>query len=209
MLHLPVTCQGPAVAGRQNLLRREYDIPPRARIAIHLGGANPYCSSLEIAEAFSTLPDWYLLFQGNHLRGFAEKIRNMARRKGARNVIVSKSFFTHLHELEKYLQSADVGIAWYNDLNANFRSAGRSSGKIASYLKFGLPVVANRHPSTEEALAETGCGICVSGMEEISAALDNIVANYDYFSANARQEYERHYRFENYHHAILRFLELA
>jgi hypothetical protein len=69
-------------------------------------------------------------------------------------------------------------------------------------------VVANRYPSTEEALAKPGCGICVDGMSEIAVALGEIFRNYAFFSANARREYDRIYRFENYHQSIREFLNL-
>jgi hypothetical protein len=209
VLHLPVTGQGPAMAERRSWLHKKYAIPAQARIAIHLGGANPYYSSLQIAEIFTEIRGWYLFFQGNHLRGYGEEIRALAKRKGARNIIVAKKFYTEVDSLDRILMSCAVGIAWYNDLNPNFRSAGQSSGKITTYLKFGLPVIANRYPSTEEALAKPGCGICVAGMDGIPFALAKIVENYETFSANARREYERHYRFENYHQPILKFLELA
>ena len=179
VLHLPVTGLGPAVAERQDLLQRRYAIPARARIAIHLGGVNPYYSSLPLAEVFAHMEGWYLIFQGNHLRGYGDEIRRLARQGGARHIIVPKTFYSEIDSLDRILMSCHVGIAWYNDLNANFRSAGQSSGKITAYLKFGLPVIANRYPSTEEALAKTGCGITVARMDEIPAALSHIVANYD------------------------------
>jgi hypothetical protein len=209
VLHLPVTGRGPAVAERRDLLHKKYAIPRQARIAIHLGGANPYYSSLEIAETFLGIRGWYLFFQGNHLGGYGEKIRALAKRKGAHNIIIPDTFYTEIDYLDPILMSCAVGVAWYNDLNANFRSAGQSSGKIAAYLKFGLPVIANRYPSTEEALARPGCGVCVDGMDGIQAALDVIASNYETFSANARGEYEKHYRFENYRQPLLSFLELA
>jgi len=124
------------------------------------------------------------------------------------NIIVLKKFFTEIDSLNSILMSCDVGIAWYNNISLNFSTAGQSSGKIATYLKFGLPVVANRYPSTEEALAKPGCGICVDGMSEIAAALGEISGNYTFLSANARLEYERLYRFENYHQSIREFLNL-
>ncbi|MCX6557980.1 MAG: hypothetical protein NTW95_11215 [Candidatus Aminicenantes bacterium] len=208
-LHLPVTGRGPAKAERLRQLHEQFAIPAHGGIAIHLGGANPYYSSLAIAEVFTKIEGWHLFFQGNHLRGYGEEIRALAKRSGARNIVVLKKFFSEIDALDRILMSASVGIAWYNDLNANFRSAGQSSGKITAYLKFGLPVIANRYPSTEAALATPGCGICVAGLDEIPAALERIAANYDEFSANARREYEKNYRFENYRQPILDFLDLA
>ncbi len=208
-LHLPVTGRGPAVDRRLDLLRQRYNVPPQARLALHLGGANPYYSSLEIASVFAGLPGWFLVFQGNHLRGYREQIRAMAKLRGVNNIIVLKKFFTEIDALEQILMSCDVGVAWYNDISENFRSAGLSSGKITAYLKFGLPVVANRYPSTEKALLETGCGLCVDRPGELPDALTKLSADYERFSANARKEYEKRYRFEKYQLELGEFLGLA
>lgn len=207
-LHLPVTYQGPAMPERGNRLRQKYGIPPHARIAIHLGGVNPYFSSLEIAEIIAEIPGWVLFFQGNNPRGYARKIRKMAKRKGRRNIIVSKRFHTSLDKIFGYLQSADVGIAWYNDLDANFRTAGFSSGKIPAYMRCGLPVLANNLPSISESVARTGCGVCVDELRQIPEALQKIESAYGDYRREALREYEKRYRFENYHAAIRNFFNI-
>lgn len=208
VLYLPVTYQGPAATEHLDLLHRHYGIPPQARIAIHLGGANPYFSSLEIAKVFAKIPAWYLVFQGNHLRGYGEDIRKMAKSSGARNIIVSKLFFPRLEELDGYLQSADLGIAWYNDLNANFRTAGYSSGKISAYMRYGLPILANDLPSLQARIAQVGCGVCVERVEQIPEALQHIEENRQRFRKEVLREYDTRYRFENYIPALQGFLNL-
>jgi glycosyltransferase involved in cell wall biosynthesis len=208
VLYLPVTYQGPAATEHLDLLHRQYGIPPQARIAIYLGGVNPYFSSLEIAEVFAEIPDWYLFFQGNHLRGYGEEIRKMAKSRGARNIIVSKLFLPRLEELDSYLQSADLGIAWYNDLNPNFRTAGYSSGKISAYMRCGLPILANNLPSMQTMVAQKGCGICVERVIQIPGALQKILENYQEFHRQSFQEYESRYRFENYQQSLRIFLDI-
>jgi glycosyltransferase involved in cell wall biosynthesis len=83
-----------------------------------------------------------------------------------------------------------------------------SSGKIPAYLKFGLPVVAKKYPSTSLALEVPKCGLCVDAHNEIPAALRDIVANYEDFSSAACAEYEHRYRFENYLQSIGDFIGL-
>lgn len=207
-LHLPVTYQGPALPERGSLLRRKYGIPPHARIAIHLGGVNPYFSSLEIAEIMAETPGWYLFFQGNNPRGYAREIRRMAKRKGRGNIIVAKRFLTSMDKLFGYVQSADAGIAWYNDVNANFRTAGFSSGKIPAYMRCGLPILANNLPSINESVARTGCGVCVDELRQIPEALQKIENDYGNYRREALREYEKRYRFENYHAAIRDFFNI-
>lgn len=208
VLYLPITYQGPALVERKDLLRQKYKIPPQARIAIHLGGANPYFSSLEIAEVFAKITGWVLFFQGNHLRGFGEEIRRLAKRMGANNIVVAKKFYTRLDKVDRVLQSADVGIAWYNDRNANFRTAGFSSGKISAYLRCGLPILANDLPSLQARIAQVGCGVCVQRVEQIPEALQHIEMNHKDFRKEALREYDHRYRFENYIPALRFFFNL-
>jgi glycosyltransferase involved in cell wall biosynthesis len=207
-LTLPVTGQGNAVREKSNYLHRMLHIPDGKKIALHLGGMNSWFSCLEIAREFATLDGWVIVFQGNHNREYLRHFQRMIRADKTDNIIVLKKFYTEINSLDCILMSCDLGIAWYNDISLNFRTAGQSSGKIASYLKFGLPIVANRYPSTEEALAKPGCGICVDNMNEIPEALGTIAKNYTFFSANALREYERTYRFENYHQSLNEFLNL-
>jgi glycosyltransferase involved in cell wall biosynthesis len=207
-LILPVTCRGNAVAEKSNYLRQALHIPAEKKITIHLGGMNYWFSCMELAQSFAKLDGWVLVFQGNHCREYLRLFQNKIKAENVNNIIALKKFFTEIDSLDLILMSCDVGIAWYNNISLNFSTAGQSSGKIATYLKFGLPVVANRYPSTEEALAEPGCGICVDSMSEIAAALGEISRNYAFFSANARREYERLYRFENYRQPISKFLSL-
>jgi glycosyltransferase involved in cell wall biosynthesis len=207
-LILPVTCRGNAIAEKSDYLRQALHIPAEKKIALHLGGMNFWFSCMEMAQSFAKLDSWVLVFQGNHCREYLRLFQKKIKAEKIDNIIVLKKFFTEIDSLDLILMSCDVGMAWYNNISPNFSTAGQSSGKIATYLKFGLPVVANRYPSTEEALAKPGCGICVDGMSEIAVALGEIFRNYAFFSANARREYDRIYRFENYHQSIREFLNL-
>ena len=207
-LTLPVTCQGNAVREKSNYLRHMLHIPDVKKIALHLGGMNAWFSCLEIAREFAALDGWVIVFQGNHNREYLRLFQRMTKADKTDNIIVLRKFLTEINSLDRILMSCDIGIAWYNDISLNFSTAGQSSGKIASYLKFGLPIIAKRYPSTEEAVAKPGCGICVDSMNKIPEALGTISRDYPFFSANALLEYERRYRFENYHQSLNEFLSL-
>jgi hypothetical protein len=206
LFFLPVTCTGAGSRTASSLLRERYQIPPSSRIALHLGGMNDWHSSLEIARVFCTLPQWALVFQGNHNRGYLKRFRADSDVSQAANIIVSDTFYPDLESLDPVIASADVGIAWYNDITKNFTSAGRSTGKIASYTKFGLPVMATRYPSFEAAVSATGCGVCVDEVGEIPDALARIASDYESFSAAALREYEATYRFESYRQPLIDFV---
>jgi glycosyltransferase involved in cell wall biosynthesis len=205
-LILPVTYMQSSVKEKSLLLRKKYNIRDK-RIALHLGGIQEYHSCIELASAFSEIDDWVLVFHGYYFGNYIDKLRTTFEQRSIKNVFISDETYELIEDMDEVLKSADVGIAWYNNVSPNFTSAGKSSGKISAYLRFGLPVIANRYQSTYEAIEETGCGLCVDDFDEIKDALSKIDMNYDYYSDNCRKEFDKVYWFENYKATILKFLE--
>ncbi|MCX6580689.1 MAG: hypothetical protein NT166_10960 [Candidatus Aminicenantes bacterium] len=203
---LPVTYTGGAVKGKSNYLREMYGIPEDRHIAIHLGGMNDWFSCIEIAEVFSRMPGWVLFFQGNHNKGYLKQFDKVIHGEKAKNIIVSRTFYDQLDSLDRVMMSADLGIAWYNNISKNFTHTGRSSGKIAAYMRFGLPTIAKKYPSMVDAIEDTGCGLCVDEYHEIKDAVKKIEGNFKFFSENALCEYEKTYWFKNYRAGLLEFM---
>jgi len=207
VLTLPVTYQGPAVAEKSTALHAALGLDPETtRIALHLGGMNDWFSSIEIAREFASVAGWDLFFQGNHRREYLARFRRVMREEKIGGVHVSRRFYDDLTDLEPILASCQVGIAWYNDISKNLATAGRSSGKIAAYLRFGLPVLAKRYRSTAEAIEGPGCGVCVDEVREIPEAMCRLEREMEVMSRRCREEYERHYWFRAYEQQLLGFL---
>ncbi|HLP60868.1 MAG TPA: hypothetical protein VK186_18650, partial [Candidatus Deferrimicrobium sp.] len=194
---LPVTYTGAAVKEKSNYLRQMYNISEDRHIAIHLGGMNDWFSCIEIAEVFAQMPGWVLFFQGNHNKHYLKQFDQVISGEKAKNIIVSRAFYDQIDSLDPIMMSADLGIAWYNNISKNFTNTGRSSGKIAAYMRFGLPTIAKKYPSMVEAIEEPGCGLCVDEYEEIKEAVNKIEKNIKFFSENALREYEKTYWFKN------------
>jgi len=208
-LVLPITYKGQSVREKSPRIRDRYGIPDIKKIALHLGGIAPWFSCIEIAIAFSRLENWVLLFHGYSEQKYLDELKKTLIRLDTKNVIISDTVFDSLDDVNPIIQSCDVGIAWYKDISIGFRTAGKSSGKIPAYLKFGLPVIATKYPSTIEALEKTGCGVCIDTIDEIATALKAIEKDYATYSENACAEYDRTYRFEIYRGIIIEFIERA
>lgn len=155
---------------------------------------------------FKKIKDWILFFQGNHQRLYLKYLKDTLKKQGITNVIISEEFYDQIEDVDRTVMSSDIGIAWYNDISVNFRTAGKSSGKIPSYFRFGLPVIAKKFPSTMEAIETTGRGLCIDDFREIEVAVSRIEKDYEQFSKNARLEYDKNYRFENYKNKIIDFI---
>jgi hypothetical protein len=94
-------------------------------------------------------------------------------------------------DYDALIDGADVGLAFYVSSDAssftqrNIQTIGFSSGKLAYYLRAGLPVIVNRDASTGAALDSAGCGVSVADATGVGPALERIAADYDAFSARA------------------------
>ena len=204
---LPVTYLSPSSEGKSDLLRTKFNIPPDTKIALHLGGIREYFSCIELALAFSGLSGYALIFHGYSSGGYLEKLKAVIAGKGLTNIFISDETFELIEEMDRIVMSCDLGVAWYNDLSPNFTTSGRSSGKISAYLRFGLPVIAKKYPSTVGALEDTRCGVCVDDFDGIPDAVRRIEEDYQGYSVNCRKVYDRVYWFENYRAGLVEFME--
>ena len=205
---LPVTYQGASVCEKSSFLRTKYGIGQDKKIALHLGGIAAWHSCGEIACVFSRIPDWVLFFQGHHDNRYVPSLKEFLHKNNVKNVFFSDDIFDSINDLDDTIRSCDVGIAWYNNISIGFRTAGGSSGKIPAYMRFGLPVIVKRYPSTVEAIERVGAGVCVDEHIEIIGALTKIERDYQSYSRNAREEYSRSYWFKNYRIGLLDFIEM-
>lgn len=204
---LPVTCRKNHSAKKTNFLHQKYRIPEHCRIALHLGGIAAWFSCIELAAAFAAVDGWYLLFQGYADDTYKNELLTMLYTKGITNVIISDEFFDDILDVDKVVACCDLGIAWYNNISEGFRTAGFSSGKIASYMHFGLPVIAKRYASTALSIESPGAGICIDDTREIPAALKKISENFAQYSAKAKDTFEHFFNFEKYALSFLEFLQ--
>ncbi len=67
----------------------------------------------------------------------------------------------------------------------NVQTIGLSSGKLAYYLRAGLPVIVNRAASIADTVEASGCGVAVEDAEQIGYACGRIATDYEAFSSQA------------------------
>jgi len=206
---LPVTYQGASSSERSEYLRIKFGIAVGQRIALHLGGIAEWHSCIELADAFSRLPSWALVFHGFTSSDYLREFKATLTHNKIKNVYIHDKQYDDLARVDDIVRSCDLGIAWYNDISIGFRTAGHSSGKIPAYMRFGLPVVAKKYRSTLEAIEYNGTGICVDSFDEITGAVIRIEANYEEYSRQARSVYDTTYNFEVYKDGLMKLLAVT
>jgi glycosyltransferase involved in cell wall biosynthesis len=84
------------------------------------------------------------------------------------------------------------------------QTIGLSSGKLAYYLRAGLPVIVNRAASVADLVERSGCGVAVEDARDIASALERIAQRYDDYSAAACRFFEQHLDFRRAFDSVIR-----
>lgn len=185
MVYIPCGAMGPAYRKKSSLIRRRLGIDEGVPVILYAGKLAPWARVLEVADvAANCSRRWAFVFHGFPGEGpYVEALRKKVCEHPGK-MFLSTTMLPH-NAFEEMLCSADVGLALYEDLGANFRLTGAASNKLASYLKCGLPVVTNSYPSLKEVVERYGCGICVSSMNELLTAIEKILSQHTQYTFNA------------------------
>lgn len=197
MRYLPVTVDGEPILERSDYFRRQLGIDEDQVIVVYAGNVRPWAMCWEIVQAAASWPSQYVLVIHSWQRHAAEDAYYKEVEKAAvgARVLFSKDSIPE-KDFALALSSADVGLALYRPIDANFTETGSSSNKLAQYARAGVPVVASDFASISEVLSRYQSGVAVSGAEEIRGGLDAIAGEYAAFRQGALRSFCEHYSFD-------------
>jgi len=121
----------------------------------------------------------------------------MSRAAAGRAVHFSDGYLRH-EELAPALSSADIGLMFYEAIDANFTEILFSSNKMAEYMAAGLPVICSPFPPLKKFVEEDeriGLG---AEFAEIGPAISRISANMESYRANVSSCRQRNFEFERH-----------
>lgn len=199
-LYVPNAPLGIARRHRDASVRGDLGIPPNATVAVNAGTIRWFACSLELSRAASRWPAGFCLL--NHSRqmeysfgkSYVDQVVECTDNKRVFTSFESRS----ASEYRTVLDNADVGLALYDAVaprsdgstGANMAVMGYSSGKLASYLFNGLPVVVSHSTGPRDLVEAFECGVVVQSVAEVGDALQLIADDYDRYSRNALRCYE-------------------
>lgn len=101
-------------------------------------------------------------------------------------------------QYESLVDSADVGLALYEpqpsasdgNIQGNLQTLGLSSGKLAAFLKAGVPVIVSRLTGPEQLVERHCCGVVIDHAGQLPDALRVVRDRCDEFSANAIRAFD-------------------
>ena len=171
IFHLPVSGQYIKRYPKSNFLYEELNITKDKKIALFAGSISKWSLIEDIAKQTDNWrKDWVLVLHDRYGNkpGFLKPLI-----KNRPQVYISQKTYTTPRELDKLICSADVGIGLYK---SNFKRAiegknlvfvGLSSGKLFTYLKFGVPVITNEIGQISDMIRDNNCGLVVKNVSEI------------------------------------------
>lgn len=152
ILNIPVASCYNGPYNKNNYLRVKFNIPNNKKIALYIGSMDTWTMIDVLINQVTNWPDdWVLVLhprygENQSLLKYYQKIVKLGLSK---KIFFSKEPFPDINDLEKIICSADLGIALYQNqleskyIGKNIVFLGMSSGKIFSYMKYGLPVLVN------------------------------------------------------------------
>ena len=202
---VPVAELGPPHRERTHYLHQRLGIPTSKTIILYIGGINSRAMCLELAQAARSWPDDWVLV----LHGFADDLAyiNQIRQAMDPDRVRLSLDLVPYEELDALVSSADIGVALYRNLNKNHYYIASASGKLAHYLKCGLPVIAIDFPGVRRLFEAYRCGFAAGDEQHVAGGIRTILGHYDRFRAEAFRCYSERYDFSLYFEDVIRYID--
>ncbi|MCA1647485.1 MAG: hypothetical protein LC797_19175 [Chloroflexi bacterium] len=188
---VPNAPPGPARRQPARYWHERFDLPNDARVIIHSGSLGDWTGIEAIVDSAPSWPDpWVLVIHTRHAAESSAYVDDLRKRADPRRVWFSLKPVPR-QAYDPLIDGADVGLAFYVPTSGssftqrNVQTIGLSSGKLAYYLRAGLPVIVNTSATIAEIVEGAGCGISVANAHGIPPALARIAADYSAFSRSA------------------------
>ncbi len=163
-------------------LRDALSIPPEKKVAIVIGSIASWSMADRILASVISWPDdWVLLVHERYGRTLelVERFGGNTSRLLGSKIFVNNEPVDAVDDMGAVLSGADVGLAFYQPdykspfTGRNLEVLGLASGKVATYLRHGIPVLMNSIGRYAVDAKRRGFGVVVDSAHDIPAALAN------------------------------------
>jgi glycosyltransferase involved in cell wall biosynthesis len=195
---LPVAPLRRPHAERSRFFRDRFGIPDDRLVLIYSGNFAPWAQCLEIICSMDGWPENAVLVMHTWNKGAmsTEYFAQMSRAAAGRAVFFSAEYLLY-EDLAPALSSADIGLMFYEAIDANFTEILFSSNKMAEYLAAGLPIICSPFPSLEKFVRDERIGVAAD-FQEIGSAARRIASDMAGYRSSVADCLRRHFEFERY-----------
>ena len=178
-----------------------FNLPPDTRVVLHAGSLGDWTGVEDLVQSATTWPDrWVFVVHTRYDAESSAYVERLRAQSDPERVFLSLKPVPR-QDYDALIDGADVGLAFYIPdpgsafTQRNLLTLGLSSGKLAYYLRAGLPVVVNRDASIAGEVDRHEMGIAVQSPADVGAALERIQQDYDRYSGNAIAFFEKYLDF--------------
>jgi hypothetical protein len=180
---LPLASSGVPKITDNKRLRDLLGIPKEKKVAIVIGSISSWSMTNEILESVINWPEnWVLIVHERYglthatLENQSDKFRKYLGNK----IFISDMATDIVDDLSIILSGISVGLAFYKATfdgqytGKNLVYLGLASGKIATYLRYGVPVLVNKIGLYSQEIERNKIGYVVENLSQISSCLPEI-----------------------------------
>jgi glycosyltransferase involved in cell wall biosynthesis len=134
---------------KDDYLYNHLQIDRGKKIVLYIGSIDKWTMADFIIDNFKAWPEEWVLVIHNRYGLDPKTLQYYERYKNLKNICFSNEPVTNPDELHRFIRSADLGVALYQPqygniwTGKNIQLIGMSSGKIASFIQHGVPVIVN------------------------------------------------------------------
>lgn len=149
IINIPISGRLRQPLKKQRYFHEKFNLDENSKIALYIGAFGNWSLLDSLIESTESWPDsWYLIL---HHRYGKKKVTDDLMNKYSKypRLLFSFELIENSNQMNKLVSSADAGIAFYYAeyesiwSGKNLKFIGMASGKIATYLQNGIPVVIN------------------------------------------------------------------
>jgi hypothetical protein len=214
---LPLASAGVGEAEPERL-RDLLGIPSDKKVAIAIGAVAEWTMIIPLLKCIHQWPDdWALIVHdrfGKTSRLLGGELMELAPMIG-RTIFISDSATEMIDDMGGILAGVSAGLAFYKPLygeghyyGKNLEYLGLASGKISTYLRYGVPVIINEIGLYASEARKYRFGCVIEQLDQIKNCLSKI--SHDEYQLNAKDYFEKKLDFNLYRDIIWsQFEELA
>lgn len=200
---VPVASSGVAEASCVRV-RDLLGIPEEKKVAILIGSLADWTMSHDVISSVPTWPeDWCLIIHERYAKteDFFEKLPEQIKKIRNKKIFVSNHAVDCVDKMGDILNGCTAGIAFYKPINSspytgrNLACLGLASGKISTFLRYGLPVITNEIGEYARLIRDGSAGLILDQEKPDLYQLLNEV-DYEMMSANAKKLFHTRLDFE-------------
>ena len=184
---------------KNNFFKKKFSLQKNDKIILHAGWIHDSMFVDKIAEASKTWnSNFKLVLHEREKRSLEDSFISYVSKLSDGKALFSLSPVT-FDRIDEVISSAHIGLIAYDrkygDGRINIR---KSSGKLAQYLKCGVPVIALDLPGYKKMFEKYNCGLVFQNFEEIENCINVILKNYNHFSSESIRCFEEEFDFKKF-----------